>query len=81
MHWNIDHSKYVPILKKWFIQWSGGKKYYLFSLIPIIKQRLYFNVKDYYLFDFIPILRIKENENNIKTYLLFMFFPVLKIKE
>ena len=79
--WNIDHSKYVPILKKWFIQWSGGKKYYLFSLIPIIKQRLYFNVKDYYLFDFIPILRIKENENNIKTYLLFMFFPVLKIKE
>ena len=78
--WNIKHSKYIPILKKWFIQWSGGKKYYLFSLIPIIKQRLFDNRKDYYLFDFIPILRIEE-DNNTKTYLLFMLFPIFKIKD
>ena len=78
--WNIKHSKYVPIFKKWFIQWSGGRKYYLFSLIPIIKQRLFDNRKDYYLFDFIPILRIEE-DNNTKTYLLFMLFPIFKIKD
>lgn len=30
--WNIDHSKYVPILKKWFIQWSGGKNIIYFRL-------------------------------------------------
>ena len=77
---DINHAdKSVNIIQRWFIKISG-RKYYLFSFIPILRKEEFFGEEiKYYLFSFIPIMKIKTIENKRKYY-LFNIFNILTIK-
>ena len=77
---DINHAdKSVNIIQRWFIKISG-RKYYLFSFIPILRKEEFFGEEiKYYLFSFIPIIKIKTIENKRKYY-LFNIFNILTIK-
>ena len=78
-NWSITNNKYIPLIQRWFIKISG-RKYYLFSFIPILRKEEFLNEEiKYYLFSFIPIIKIKTVENARKYY-LFMIFNILTIK-
>ena len=80
MHKDANHKdKAVYLIQRWFIKISG-RKYYLFSFIPILRKEEFFGEEiKYYLFSFIPIMKIKTIENKRKYY-LFNIFNILTIK-
>lgn len=77
--WNVNNKNYIPLIQRWFIK-ESGRKYYLFSSIPIIRKEKFVGGEvKYYLFSFIPIMKTKITENT-KKYYLFMVINIFTIK-
>ena len=53
--------KAVYVIQRWFIK-NKGRKYYLFSFIPIIKIKIIENTRKYYLFNIFNIWTIINNK-------------------